>query len=172
MPCLWLRELHPASQEHKSALNVDPQVPHVGVWSGFRLNTHVASGGNCIATYAFSPAEPHSSVQVLQLHCLLCSSTPHHHCPPHSGWSGAARSSGCCTVCQTACRHSTDCQGQPGREKGNRTWMCRLLMSLQMATSFNFDFQPRSRREGAENAEFSFKIQVLTRPCSYWPPVV
>lgn len=104
MPCLCLKGLHPASQEHGCALNVDPQVPRTGVCSGFWLNTHMASGRNCIPTYAFSPGEPHSSARLLQPRYLLCSSTPHHHCPPRSGWSGAARSSGCCTVCRTACR--------------------------------------------------------------------
>lgn len=94
------------------------QVPYVGVCSGLWSSTHMASGGNCISTYAFSPGEPHSSVQVLQLHCLLCSSTPHHHCPPRSGWSGAAHSSGCCTVCRTACRHTTDCQDNREQRKG------------------------------------------------------
>lgn len=46
MPCLWLQELHPASQEHESVLNMDTWAPYMGVCSGFRVNTYVVSGRN------------------------------------------------------------------------------------------------------------------------------
>lgn len=157
MQCLCLKELHPALQEHGSALDMDAQGPYL-VYPGSQLHAHMTSGRNYILTYSFSLGEPHSSVQPLQPRYPLSSSTRHHHCPPRSKWSGAARSSVCCTGCRTACRAQqrlSGAGGQPGTERGNHTCICRPLMALQVVISFTFYFQREKRREGTENTEVS-----------------
>lgn len=129
----------PAPEQHGSALSMVPQEPYLGACSGSQLHTHMMTERNCIPTYAFSLGELHSSAQLLQPHYPLCSSTPHHHCPPRSKWSEAARSSVCCTGCRTACRAQhklSGVGGQPGMERGNCTCVCRPLMVLQTPICF------------------------------------
>lgn len=161
MLCFCLKELHPAPQGHGSALNTDRQGPYPGVCSGSQLHSHMVSGRNYIFTYAFSLGEPHSSVRLLQPHYPPCSSTPHHHCPPHSKWSGAAHFSVCCTWCRTACgaqHRLSGAGGQLGTDRGNCICICRPLTTRQMAISFTFYFQPAKRREGTEIVELGLKI--------------
>lgn len=161
MQCLCLKGLHPALQEHESALNMDAQGPYL-VYPGSQLHAHMVSGRKYIPTYAFSLGEPHSSVQPLQRRYPLSSSTHRHHCPPRSKWSGAARSSVCCTGCQTACRAQrrlSGAGGQPGTEKGNCTCICPPLMALQVVMCFTFYFQHEKRKEGTENIELSLNCR-------------
>jgi len=141
MPWLCPRRLHLALQEHGSPLNTDPRRPYLKACSGSPRCAHMGTGRSYIPTYAFSLEEPHSSARPLQPRYPPCSSTPHHHCPPRSKWSEAARSSVCCIGCRTACRTQhrlSGVWGQPGTERENYISICRTLMGLQMAMFYLF----------------------------------
>lgn len=85
----WLI-LHPLSQTRNAQLPLSVQISClVKPWSA-----------QYAYTYSFSPAVPHSFLLVLLLHCLQCSSTPHHRCLPHSEWWESAHFHVCCIECQ------------------------------------------------------------------------
>lgn len=157
MTCLCLKGLHPAPQEHGSALNTDPRGPYLGVCSGSQLHAHIVS---------------HSHLRIFTWRApQLCAAAP----TPLSAVQQYTPSSLSSTLkmvrsCPFLCmlyRVSNSLQGRAqivrggetaGTERGDCICICRPLVALQMATCFTFYFQPAKRREGTENAEFGLKI--------------